>query len=72
MSTLTDDGHGAAGNHQSPRGSAVSRPCSKGKHTRCLGTVHVYPPVDGKPTVPCECPTPDCGHGTAIQQARGR
>lgn len=72
MSTLTDvQGHDATGNHQNPRGGVVSLPCSEDKHTRCLGTVYVYPPRDGVSTVDCECPTPHCGHGTAIQQAHG-
>lgn len=50
----------------------VSRMCAEGKHGRCLGTVFVYPPVDGKRLVPCRCPVEDCGHGTEIEKARRR
>ncbi len=39
----------------------VSRNCADGRHHRCLGTVAVFPPVDGHTLVTCECP--DCRHG---------
>lgn len=54
---------------------AVSHMCATGKHLRCLGTVYVYPPVKGEDgelrrIVECECPTPDCGHGTEVEKAK--
>lgn len=40
----------------------VSEHCAKGRHSRCLGTVMVFPPVDGKRIIPCQCSAPDCPH----------
>lgn len=45
----------------------ITRTCSAGNHSRCLGTV--YDPVKGR-LVPCECPVPDCGHGSDSAKAR--
>ena len=43
----------------------VSRKCANGDHHRCLGTVAVYPPIDGHTLVPCECTVEGCNHGPA-------
>jgi hypothetical protein len=45
----------------------VTRTCTAGNHSRCLGTV--YDPAS-KGLVPCECPVADCGHGTDTVKAR--
>jgi hypothetical protein len=38
----------------------LTRACATGRHARCLGTVLVYPPVDGVTLARCECP--ECKH----------
>lgn len=50
-----------------PTTGPVTRTCAVGNHSRCLGTV--YDPTT-KGLVVCECPTPDCGHGTDTAKAR--
>lgn len=52
---------------------AVSRACADlGKHHRCLGAVYIYPPRGGQRIVACECPVPNCGHGTEVEKSRVR
>lgn len=48
----------------------VSRLCAEGKHSRCLGSVFIYPAEHGQHSAPCQCPTPDCGHGTEAEKRR--
>lgn len=43
----------------------VSKNCAENRHHRCLGTVAVYPPVNGRTLVECECTAPGCTHGPA-------
>ena len=47
----------------------VSLPCLAGKHSRCTGSVAVYPRVDGKTLVPCACPE-ECSHGAPDKGSR--
>lgn len=44
-----------------PTEGVVSRNCATGRHFRCLGTVAVYPPVNGHTLVGCACR--ECAHG---------
>lgn len=37
--------------------------CASGRHRLCHGTVYVWTEDGRREYLPCECPTPNCGHG---------
>lgn len=43
----------------------LSQNCSTGKHNRCLGTVILFPPVDGVRIGRCQCDAADCPHAVS-------
>jgi hypothetical protein len=42
----------------------LSAKCAQDQHDQCIGTVYVWPPVNGRALAVCECPS--CKHTAKV------